>query len=309
MNIFTDTQNVLNTVREKMENQPKNKDDNTHYNKWKAVTQENFFLTNEKKELEISFQNDTQELTAEAKAKYKKKYFAEFDSYVEKTKKEHIEGINVLTNETFQRLEEMITKPPSGTQAQLLQALLMRKNIDVVELQRIAPVFFDNYQAIQALQDIAHANGVNVYLPIQLNIRDMIDNIEKADKFLKGAVEFIEYEINKMPQQYHAFYRVDYNNREFIQDPKYREIVYNLDNVPQLQDVKYEKTALTPVEKTHIDYLFREIPNSDTKDMKTLQVVKDIINKYPDDVRLMKLSEHKDVVNEVLEIMKEEAKK
>lgn len=260
-----------------------------------------FFLQNER--------NEVNDRIAELREKYSNKVIDskrveirnEYNSLVNQEKTAVQKEIQDLTESKINLVEEMLTTPPTNTQLNLLRVLEMRSDIDSVELQSVVPAFFDNYNAMRVLQNIGEKNGVHITLPVQMNAREMFNEISRANRFLIGACEQLATEWKEMPLQYHAFFTVDKDNPDYVQDPQYRDFVATLDSVAQLQEVKAEKTALTPSEQVKIDYYFRDIADTDLSSIEALKHTQEVMTQHPEDVVLLKLSKYKDLVTEVEE--------
>lgn len=260
-----------------------------------------FFLQNER--------NDMNKQIAELREKYSNKVvdnkrteiMKEYNSLVSNEKSALLKEIQALTTSKMGLVEEMLATPPTDTQLNLLRVLEMRSDIDSVELQSVVPAFFDNYNAMKVLQNIGEKNGVHITLPVQMNAREMFNKISKANDFLVGACGQIGTEKKKMPLDYHAFYTVDPEHTDTLQDPHYRELVATLDSVAQLQEVRAEKTSLTPSEQVKIDYYFRNIADTDLSSIEALKHTQEVMTQHPEEIGLLKLSKYKDLVSEVEE--------
>ena len=68
-----------------------------------------------------------------------------------------------------------------------------------------------------------------------------------------------------------------------------------LDYVPQLQDFIAMKTSLTPVEKARIDWYYRDLSKG-ASEIEIEQYTKEVMEKHPEVVELLKLSDYSEYV-------------
>ena len=121
--------------------------------------------------------------------------------------------------------------------------------------------------------------------------------IDKAAEYLLGACDEMLKSKSKTTH-YNDFFTVNEADRDKIYSPVYEEMVSVLDTVPQLQDFTARKTALTPLEKAKIDWYFRDLPDNANK-TQLAQFTRDVMQKHPDDVALLKLSKIEEYVEVV----------
>jgi len=213
--------------------------------------------------------------------------------------------ISALTLSRKEKVAEMLTTPPTEEQLRLLSVLQMRDDLSDTELHSILPTFFGNYQAMKVLQSVGKKNGVSLMLPPQLDPRSIFENIEKADEYLNRACTEISKPWRDVDLRFHAFYTVNDEDNETQYDPVYAEIIAALDTVPQLQDVKAEKTQLTPTEKARIDFYFKDVAGLDvadtTNNLKVLKRTKEVMTAHPEEIEALRLSEYAGFVSEIEE--------
>ncbi len=285
------------------ENSAKDNVVNTYAGLHKSMSLLHLFLENEKRDINRRISAMSETYSTKVVEKNRQKLMAEFDemanSMVEAAKKD----IEEVTTSKRELLCNMIADAPSESQLRLLSILGMRKDLEVVELQNLVPAFFDNYNAMKVLQDVAHSNGVRIVLPVQLDVRVMYETLEVAHNFLMGASEQLLTPVSNMPIQYHAFFTTNDKEPDKIYDPKYIEIVEMFDHVPQLQEVKTDRTKLTAVEEEKIKNYFAPVENIDTsdkvEDIKVLKHVKALMEAHPEDIELFRISKYGKYVTEV----------
>lgn len=271
---------------------------NTYAGIHKRMIALNTFLNNERKDMNnnLSAMRETysDKLIATKRAELTK----DFNELSANLAKDCRSEIKKLTDSKRDNIAQMLSTAPSDEQLRLLQVLQMRDDLTDTELQNIVPVFFDNYNAMKVLQNIGKQNGISLHLPEQLDARAMFENVTKAEAELNEACKHIADDWHNVPIQYRAFFSENPEQPDFIQDPDYREIAATMDSVPQLQDVKATKTELTPTEKRKISYYYNDVGVTDAE---LLQRTKEIMEKHPEDVELLKVSDYKGYVADVEE--------
>lgn len=227
--------------------------------------------------------------------------FKETASIMEKATLEEIEN---LTQSRKEKVAKMLATPPTSEQLRLLQVLEMRNDVSSLELYYILPTFFGNYQAMKVLQSIGRRNGISIMLPQQLDPRYIFETIRRADRFLKRACDDISKPWPAVSIANRAFYTSNKDNVTTQYDPEYTEIIDVLDSVPQLQDVKAEKTQLTPTEEARINHYFKNVEGLDASmeenKTKVLKHTKKVMDEHPEDVDALKLSKYSGFVAEVV---------
>ena len=227
--------------------------------------------------------------------------FKETASIMEKATLEEIEN---LTQSRKEKVAKMLATPPTSEQLRLLQVLEMRNDVSSLELYYILPTFFGNYQAMKVLQSIGRRNGISIMLPQQLDPRYIFETIQRADRFLKRACDDISKPWPAVSIANRAFYTSNKDNVATQYDPEYTEIIDVLDSVPQLQDVKAEKTQLTPTEEARINHYFKNVEGLDASmeenKTKVLKHTKKVMDEHPEDVDALKLSKYSGFVAEVV---------
>lgn len=203
--------------------------------------------------------------------------------------------ISEFTEEKHKQVTKMVRTAPTESMRNLLETLKMRDDLDAVELHDIMPLFYESYHGLRALQSIARQNGITLNMPVQMDAVAMHKTIDKAAEYLNGAVGEMLKPKSKTTH-YNDFFTVDDTRKDKIFAPVYEDIVAVLDTVPQLQDFTASKTALSPLEKARIDWYFRDVPENANK-TQLAQYTKEIMEKHPDDVGIMKLSKFAEYVD------------
>lgn len=302
---FTEIKALKDTIKQNWEKHnlemEKKDPEQTFLGIQKKIYNTHFFMENEKKELNNKVDELRKDFSEERVNENRASLLKDYNAMVENEKTALRKEISDLIKRKKEMLYEMLTTPPTDSQLNLLKALEMRSDITANELLSMAPAFFENYNALKVLENVGEKNGISLTLPVQMDVKQMQDNITKAANLLSGALEYLATPQRKIPIQYHAFYSSDPSKPDFIQDPQYREIAFSLDNVPQLREVKANKTKLTPSEKARIDYYFRDVAEIDKSSVEVLKHTQKVMSEHPGDIELLKLSDYKNLVTEVQE--------
>lgn len=233
-------------------------DRNTQYTgQWEALTNLDFFIRNERRSYEEELAKMKNTYAPQFLEEKRRKLSAEFDNAIKTVVEQMKEKIKALAEKKQGKVIEMLTSTPSAEQVRLLNVLQMRGNLDAVEMQYILPSFFGNYQAMRVFDAVCQQNGVRLTMPAQLDCRAMFDNIQAATEYLLGACNELYKPKSKRELKYSAFFTVNPEEPNKCLDPVFIDMAAVLDAVPQLQDCKTEKTALTPVEQAKLDWYYR----------------------------------------------------
>ena len=258
-----------------------NRDRSTQYsNLWASLNDLAFFISNERKDYEEKLANMSSTYAPKFLDEKRRKLSAALDSVIQLTTDHMKDHIQALAEKKQNKIIEMLTSTPSAEQVRLLNVLQMRGNLDPVEMQYILPHFFGNYQAMQVYQAIAQQNGVKLTMPAQLDCRVMFDNVQAVTQYLLGACNEIANPRNKRDLKYSAFFTVNPEEPNKCLDPVYLGYVEVLDAVPQLNECKAEKTALTPVEQAKINWYYRNTEKL-TEDQLILHTEK-VVTDHPE---------------------------
>ena len=237
-------------------------DRNTQYaGQWDALTNLDCFIRTERRHYESELERMKSTYAPQYLEDKRRKLSDELQTAIKEVVGITKANIKALGEKKQQKVIDMLTATPSQEQVRLLNVLNMRGNLDAVEMQYILPSFFGNYQAMQVFTAICQQNGVRLTMPAQLDCRVMFDNIKKATDFLLGACDEVQKPKSKRDIKYSAFFTIDPADPNKCLDPHFVEMVEVLDTIPQLNDCKTEKTALTPVEQAQVDWYYR---NADT---------------------------------------------
>lgn len=269
-----------------------------------------YFISNERKHLydDIDKLKDvwSGKVVAERKAELTEQFNQMVQTVVENMKQE----IETLTSSKLEKIGDMMVAAPTEDHLRLLQVLQMRGDVDPVEVHHILPIFFGNYQSMRALEVISEQNGIALNLPVQLDCRTMYDTLDEATDYLLKACEELPKKIENMSIMFHAFFTVNPEKKDKQYDPKYQQYIDLFDTTPQLQECKTEKKYLSRGEKTRIDWYLRDIkaldPSNPGDYTTMLERVNEVMKDHPDMKNLLKLSDYKDLVEDVEKIKAEE---
>lgn len=268
-----------------------------------------FFITNERKILHEELDKLKEVWSNKVIEERRKELIGRFDEMVSNMVRAVKQDIKALTSRKMEKIGDMLATAPTEEQLRLLSALQMRGDIDHVEVHHILPVFFGNYQAMRVLSAISEQNGITIALPVQLDCRTMFDTLNEAADYLLGACEELPKEWKKLHMSYHAFFTVNTEEKDKQYDPKYQGYIDLFDYTPQLQEVKTEKRFLSKGEKAKLDWYLRDVATLNPSDpgdyTMILHRVKEVMEEYPDSVNLLKMSDYKNFVTEVEEILQE----
>jgi hypothetical protein len=280
-------------------------DQNTKYmGQWEALTSMDFFIRNERRSYEEELAKMKNTYAPQFLEEKRRKLDADLDTTIKTVVEKMKSKIEALAEKKQNKIIEMLTSTPSAEQVRLLNVLQMRGNLDPVEMQYILPTFFGNYQAMQVFNAVCQQNGVKLTMPAQLDARAMFENVKAATEYLLGACNELSKPKQKRDIKYSAFFFISPEDPNKCHDPFYMEFVEALDSIPQLNDCKTEKTALTPVEQAQIDWYYRgtEKLTEDQLIMHTEKVltdhpeIKDLLqftpySKHPDIIALARAEE------------------
>lgn len=293
---FDEMARTIKSMGAKWEQASENTDKkNTYAGIHRRMIALNVFLNHERKDMLDGLTAMRETYSDKLVAKKRTELEKDFNELSANLVKDCRAEVKKLTDSKRENIAQMLSTAPSDNQLRLLQVLQMRSDLTDTELQNVAPVFFDNYNAMKVLQNIGTQNGIALHLPEQLDARAMYEHVTNANAILSEACNHITDERRNIPLQYHAFFDENPRQPDFIQDPTYRAIVAVMDSVPQLQDVKAKKTELTPTEKRKIEYYYKGVGVTDAE---LTQRTREIMAKHPEDVELLKVSDYKEFVAE-----------
>lgn len=262
---------------------------------WRSLNHWRFFLLNEYNDKLDEFKQMESLYNPSVLAKEKARFDSEYAKLVAVVTATFRKTIKELTAAKHQQVMTMVRTPPTESMRMLLATLEMRDDLDSIELYDVMPAFFENYSALRALQSISRKNGINLIAPVQMDCAFMHQTIDSAADYLYGACAELLTPKGKTGR-YNDFFTVNDNEKDMIYAPMYQEFVKILDYVPQLQDFSANKTSLTPLEREKIDWYYRDVPANADK-TQLAQYTKDIMEKYPNDVALLKLSKYAEYVS------------
>lgn len=273
-------------------------DRNTQYaGLWASLTDLDFFLRQERNLYNEKLANMKSTYAPQFLAEKRKKLDDELSKVITQTTGVMRENIKALAEKKQNKIIEMLTGTPTAEQVRLLNVLQMRGNLDPVEMQYILPTFFGNYQAMQVFNAVCQQNGVKLTMPAQLDARAMFENVKAATEYLLKACDELSKPNRERDIKYRAFFTVNPEDPNKCHDPFYMEFVEALDSIPQLNDCKTEKTALTPVEQAKIDWYYRNTEKL-TEDQLILHTEK-VLTDHPEIKDLLQFtpySKHPDII-------------
>jgi hypothetical protein len=256
-------------------------DRNTQYSgQWAALTDLDFFIRNERRGYEEQLSKMKSTYAPQFLEEKRRKLAAELDTAIKTTVEQMKGNIRSLAEKKKAKIIEMLTSTPTAEQVRLLNVLQMRGNLDAVEMQYILPTFFGNYQAMQVFNAVCQQNGVRLTMPAQLDCRVMFENVQAATDYLLSACDELYKPKNERNIKYSAFFTINPEDPNKCLDPMYMDFVEVLDTVPQLNDCKTEKTALTPVEQAKVDWYYRDADTSNED--KLIAHTEKVITDHPE---------------------------
>ena len=122
----------------------------------------------------------------------------------------------------------------------------------------------------------------------------MHKTIDKAHDYLMGACDEL-FKPKDKTVHFRDFFTVNPDEPDKVYSPVYADYVSVLDTVPQLQDVSAKKSGLSVLEKQKIDWYFRDLPDNANK-TQLAQFTRNVMQKHPEDIPLLKLSQYAESV-------------
>lgn len=301
MTMIKDFERIQTTIRATRELWEKGKikpgKTNSYIDIWRKMNHYKDFMTNERKDYDREFGRLSDLYNPTVIAQEKNHFNDEYGKLSAVVTAAFRNTINSFTEENHKRVSTMVCTAPSASMRDLLETLKMRDDLSESELYDIMPMFYENYHAMRALQSIARQNGISLITPVQMDSVAMHEIIDKAADYLRGAcAELLTPKSDKT--RYNDFFTTNPEEKDTIYAPAYQELVSVLDTVPQLQDFTATKTSLSPLEKAKIDWYYRDTPK-DTNLTQLAQRTKEIMEKHPEDIGLLKLSKYAECVETV----------
>lgn len=207
--------------------------------------------------------------------------------------------INEFSDKKHEQVTKMVRTAPSESMRNLLETLKLRDDLDTVELHDIMPVFYENYHGIRALQSIGRQHGIDLNMPVQMDCTAMHRMIDEAKEYLLEACN-VMFQPKTKTTRYNDFFTVNEEEKNKVYSPEYEKFIQVLDYVPQLQDFVATKTSLSSLEKTKIDWYYRNL-SENAIDAEIIQYTKEVMEKHPEDIELLKLSKYLEYV-EIVEM-------
>lgn len=270
---------------------------------WKEMNHYRYFMQNERKDAYSEFDRLGSLYNAAVIAREKSRFDQEFNRLSAIVSAVFRKMIADFTAERHKKVTAMVRTAPTESMRNLLETLKMRDDLEEAELYDLMPLFYENYNAMRALQSIARQNGITLNTPVQMDATAMHKIIDNAADYLMGAVDEM-LKTKNTTTHYNDFFTVNDAEKDKIYAPTYENVVSVLDTVPQLQDYVVKKTALSPLEKAKIDWYYRDVPANANK-TQLAQHTKAVMEEHPDDVAILKLSKYSEFV-EIVEAAQEQ---
>lgn len=268
------------------------------------------FITNERTDLYANIDKLKDVWSGKVIAERREKLVQQFNDMVKTIIEATKQDIAILTSSKFEKIGDMLCTAPTDEQLRLLKALQMRGDVDSVEVHHILPIFFENYQSMRVLQAISEQNGIKLYLPVQLDCREMFDTLNEASNYLLAACNEFSKKWDNMDIRFHAFYTVNEDEKDKQYDPVYQRYIDLFDNTPQLQEVTAEKQRLSKGELARINWYMRDVKGLDITNpadcITIIEKINDVVKEHPDMLTLFKLSEYKDLLGDEKPPVKDE---
>ena len=262
---------------------------NTYHGIWKELNRSRFFWSNEYKDAMKRFKESETVYAPAVIASRRQAYNDEHTKMTAAATASYRSMIRDFTQKQHDNVRKMVRTAPTESQKNLSEVLKIPDDLSTVELQDILPMCYDNYHALRVLQTIASQNGVTLTVPVQLDCVEMHRTIDKAHDYLMGACDEL-FKTKDKTIHYRDFFTVNPDEPDKVYSPVYADYIAVLDTVPQLQNVSAKKSGLSISEKQKIDWYFRDLPDNANK-TQLAQFTRDVMQKHPEDIPLLKLSQ------------------
>ena len=229
------------------------------------------------------------EIASRFSGSYEKEQRMEYEERISSANKAVVSGyrkdIEEFIRDKTERLDGMLTTPPTTNQRELLDSLKLRVgNLSKAEAMRILPVFFDNYTALKAFQEICKDAGYKLYVPLP-DVMQLYQDLEGFEKYMNQIAD----QIGASEPSYIAksfFY--DPDDPSYI-EPAIARFSEAFDTVPQLQN--HEMDSLTAGEQARINAMFKGIekldPNKFSDLIRISGMVQKIVKDHKDDMEMI----------------------
>lgn len=257
-----------------------------------------FFINNERKDYLNKIDKEKEIYNSKLVNDNKEKARKSYDELVNKLVLTYKKEVSELCKRKREYIRNMLSKAPTTDQNNLLSILRMRNELDAIELNSIVPSFFDNYQAMKVLQDIARNNGSHIKFPVQLDCKVLYEQLEHAEEYLLRACDELGKE--QIDLTYHAFFTSGGPLGNY--DPTYAAFIDLFDSYPQLSDIEIKKTSLTPYEHAKVNSYLHDLGKAykaDPDSLKTLKAAKDVYDVHKEDIELLKLTKYANLFEEI----------
>ena len=156
---------------------------------WKEMNHYRYFMQNERKDAYSEFDRLGSLYNAAVIAREKSRFDQEFNRLSAVVSAVFRKMITDFTAERHKKVTTMVRTAPTESMRNLLETLKMRDDLEEAELYELMPLFYENYNAMRALQSIARQNGITLNTPVQMDATAMHKTIDNAADYLMGAVD------------------------------------------------------------------------------------------------------------------------
>lgn len=261
---------------------------------WKGLSGVDKFLQNERRDIFDALAGIEKIYSQEVQTQQRKRLESGWDKVRAAAVHQYRTEAAAFANAQHERVTKAVRTAPTQSMLNLLETLRLRDDLDAVELHDMLPVFFGNANAMRALQCIAKQNGISLNMPVQFDCASLHKTIDDAKAYLLGACDELGKPSRQKNIKYHAFFFQDPADPAHISDPVFQEYVDMLDYIPQLSDVKPEKTGLSPFERAKIEWYYNGLENATTAQIDAR--TREILAHHPEDIGILKLSQYADSV-------------
>lgn len=170
-----------------------------------------------------------------------------------------------LANKTItakrEKLDDMLSTPPTQEQLNLLTSLRLRKaNLTIGEIQRIALKLMDNYNAVKSLQAVALESGFSLILPLALDYEKLVNSLEWTEKYINDRCDDISRPWRQMSPFGRLFFGTGWGDNLYEGNS-----IDILDAAFQMStpDIKIEKRSLSNSEINAVENLLKDTPGDE----------------------------------------------
>lgn len=229
-------------------------------NLWKEGQRMHDFLRSYKREIAEEYNQIIVRFAGSYRVKQEQEYRDRLSFANEKVVEGYREDVRRFIADKTEKLDAMLTTPPTAEQRALLDSLKLRgRNLTKAEALRILPVFYGNYEALKAFQNICGEAGYKLFLPMEDAI-DLYQILERFEEYMMRVAGQIGSENSDMDMSAGSFFYEPADDPTYI-EPAIAQFSNAFDSVPQLQN--YDTVKLTASEQARLDTLFHGIEKLD----------------------------------------------